>query len=68
MGVLGYLMGVLGYLLDLDRGPGWGVSRHFLRPQRHLAMAWRRRQAMGYIRERPLDCRGRPLNGNAHSS
>ena len=28
-------------------GPGMGAPRHFLRPQRNLAMAWRRRQAMG---------------------
>ena len=31
-------------------GPGMGAPRHFLRPQRHLAMAWRCRQAMGYPR------------------
>ena len=41
-------------------GPGPGgarTQRHFLRPQRHLAMAWRRRrQAMG-----------RPVTGNAQS-
>ena len=28
-------------------GPGMGAPRHFLRPQRHLAMAWRCRLAMG---------------------
>ena len=31
-------------------GPGMGDPRHFLHPLRHLATAWRRRQAMGYPR------------------
>ena len=31
-------------------GPGPGPRRFFLRPQRLLAMAWRRRQAMGHPR------------------
>ena len=30
-------------------GPGMGAPRHVLRPQRHLAMAWRRRQAWGGV-------------------
>jgi len=39
----------------------WGAQRHFLRPQRHLAMAWRRRrQAM----ETPSSWE-RPVTGNA---
>ena len=80
MSVLGYLMGVLGYTMAWRRwgrrkwrgapipGPGPG-PRHFLRPKRHLAMAWRRRQAPGYprspirFRERPLDSRERPADG-----
>jgi len=32
------------------QGPGIGAPRPFLHAQRHLAMAWRRRQAMGYPR------------------
>ena len=51
-------------------GPGMGAPRHFLRPKRHLAMAWRRRQAMGTPSnwERPVNGNAIPLNGNAHSS
>ena len=49
---------------DLDRGRSrtWGgrVPRHFLLPQQHLAMAWRRRQAMGTPRNWE-----RPVTGNA---
>ena len=50
---------------DLDRGRTrtWGArtQRHLLRPQRHLAMAWRRRhQGMGT----PNNWE-RPVTGNA---
>ena len=36
-------------------------------PQRHLAMAWRRRQAMGTLSnwERPVNGNAIPLNGSA---
>ena len=73
MGVLGYLMGVLGYLMGVLRnpmaaapGPGPG-PRHFLRPQRHLAMGLRRRQVMGTPSnwERPVNGNAIPFNGNA---
>ena len=51
------------------RGPGLGPDqRHILRPQRHLAMAWRRRrQAMGTPSnwERPVTGNAITLNGNA---
>ena len=61
MGVLGYLMAwwrrQAMAKLRLGRikwcgpgGPGVGAPRHFIGPQRHLSMAWRRRQAMGYPR------------------
>ena len=43
-----------------DPDLGGRVPRHFLRPQRHLAMAWRRRQAMGT----PSNWE-RPVTGNA---
>jgi len=33
-------------------GPGMGAPRHFLRPQRHLAMAWHRRQAWHHSNNR----------------
>jgi len=47
-------------------GPGPG-PRHFHRPKRQLAMAWRRRQAMGTPSnwERPVTGNAIPLNGNA---
>ena len=57
-------------------GQGMGAPRHFLRPQRQLAMAWRRRQAMETPSnwERPVTGTGNAitsignaitLNGNA---
>ena len=42
------------------RVPGVGAPCHFIDHQRHLAMAWRRRQAMGT----PSNWE-RPVNGNA---
>ena len=56
------------------RAPGSQSPRHFLRPKRHLAMARRRRQAMGTPSnwerhsikgERPVTGNAIPLNGNA---
>ena len=41
-------------------GPGVGAPRHFIGPQRHLAMAWLRRQAIGTPSNRE-----RPVNRNA---
>ena len=46
-------------------GPGPG-PRHFLRPKRPLAMAWRRRQVMGYPRT-PIRYPRTPITAeNAH--
>ena len=55
---------------NVARGPHTGppqVQRHFIGPKRHLAMAWRRRQAMGTPGnwERPVTGNAIPLNGNA---